>query len=453
MNQYRCEMAHLRASETGKRAMVERLLRNQAQESVCAKSRHPLRGVLIAAATAVMLTTAALALSPTIREALANALGGFAPYAQDMTREELSCTDQGVKLTVVSALNDGNTIVVYFEAQDLSGDRLDEATRTNAQLQWPENVAWKQGVVFPAEQIAYDERTKTALYCTKFIGDGIPAETLTVQLYGQVFAPGTHEFDQHQSLPDEVLSRAVLQTETLPDGGVVLVPLQNPTSLLDDCLTLSSCGFGEDGQLHVQLCTKTGTIASLRPVVQSKKFLSGQSEANYYPMDREARFDREGMTYYDFSFHATRENADDVVIAQLLATVRKEEIKGEWRLDVRLESQGVTTILMEQSATALAVGPKATKMFLTPISCTIECDPQDGESSLGYPLSVFYSDGSVVSALKCDSNYYSGSYATNHWTFPQPIEPEEVTAIALGLWYVPIENGVAQPGHWLAEQP
>jgi len=47
----------------------------------------------------------------------------------------------------------------------------------------------------------------------------------------------------------------------------------------------------------------------------------------------------------------------------------------------------------------------------------------------------------------------SEGYATNHWTFDQPIDSETVTAIAIGQWYVPIEDGAAQPGHWLAEAP
>jgi len=422
------------------------------------------RWAVAAAAVVVLMVTTALALSPTLRDALQNALGEFAPYAQDMAGDEISCTDQGIQVSVVSALNDGNTIAIYFEAQDLAGDRLDAFTMTNTQIEWPENqVEWKQGTLFLAEQIAYDEETKTALYCTKFVGDGVPAESLTISLYGQIFSPGFHSFDQEQSLPDKVISKTVLQTEKLPDGSVVLVPQQNPTSLLDDCLTLSSCGFGDDGQFHIQLSVKTGTKATLRPSVHSRAFLSGQTNdglPNGYPMNREARFDRDGMTYYDFSCRAdfpcppAWEDINDLVIDQLIAIVQeKEDIEGEWHLEVPLESQPTTIVSMEQSGTGQAIGPSATKLFLTPISCTIECEPEGRTGSLGYPLALFHSDGSVTSGIKCDSSYFSEGYATNHWTFDQPITPETVTGIAIGQWYVPIENGIAQPGYWLAEAP
>ncbi len=61
--------------------------------------------------------------------------------------------------------------------------------------------------------------------------------------------------------------------------------------------------------------------------------------------------------------------------------------------------------------------------------------------------------GSMRGHLSYDSLFHGGSYAVNHWPFPEPVEPGEVTAIAVGQWYVPIENGVALPGHWLNKQP
>jgi len=458
MEQYRNELNRLCVDKAGKEALVQWLMENKKAPRRTQRELPVFRPALIAAAVAALTVTAALAISPMLRDVLQNALGGFAPYAQDMTGDEVSCTDQGVRVSVVSALNDGNAIAIYFEVQDLIGDRLDEFTKTNMQITWPEHqVEWKQGTLFPTEQIAYDEETKTALYCTKFVGDGVPAQSLTIPLHGQGFSPGFHSFDQHQPLPGEVISETVLQTEKLPDGSVVLVPRQNPTGLLDGCLTMSSCGFGDDGRFHIQLSAKTGTITALRPSVHSREFLSGQKKdglTNGYPMDHKARFDRDGMTYYDFSYQAAREEIDDIVIDQLIAIVQEEEeIEGEWRLDVPLETQNPTAVSMEQSGTELAIGPKAVCLFLSPISCTIESDPQDGKGALGYLLTLFHADGSVTSGVKCDSTYFSGSYATNHWTFPNPIDPNTVTAIAIGSWYVPIEDGIARPGRWLAEAP
>jgi len=434
-----------------------------AKRSAAPREHRPLRIVLIAAAVAALMGTAALALSPTLRDALQNALGRFAPYAQDMTQDKISCADQGIEVRVVSALNDGNTITIYFEAQDLTGDRLDEFTHTNTQLLWPTGqVKWKQGTLLTAEQIAYDKETKTALYRTGFIGDGIPAEKLTLSLDGQVFSPGFHK-DPHEPLPDEVISKTDLRTETLADGSVVLAPRQNPTTLVEGCLTLSSCGFGEDGRFHILVEVKSGAEAVLNPSVHTKSYLSGEETdglPNGYPMKQEVRFDRDGMTYYDFTckadfpYQPARADLDELVIDQLFLHVReKEKIEGEWKLEVPLENQSTTTVPMAQSGTEEAIGPRATKLFLSPISCTVECNTQDGAGTLGYPLALFHADGRVTSGIKCDSSYYGKGYATNHWTFDRPIDPESVTAIAIGQWYVPIENGIAQPGHWLAEAP
>ncbi len=435
--------------------LIQRCAPTPARETAPARPRRGLRAALLAAAMTALLATAAVALSPTLREVLQGALGSFSPYAQDMTDREIACTDQGIEMRVVSALHDGNTIAVYFEARDLTGDRLDERTTTNAQIQWPRGqVEWKQGMLFVAEQIAYDQENRSALYCARFIGDGIPAEGLTLSLYGQVFTPGSHSFEG--PIPDEAISRSVLKTETLPGGETVLAPMQNPIVLIDDCLTLSSCGFGTDGLFHLQLRAGAGMTAGLLPTVQSREFVSGQKtygEVNHYDRLSETRFEREGLAYYDFTFQAAPEDIGDIVIRQLLGSVHKEEIRGQWRLEVPLERQvSATAIDLRRSGTEAAIGPIAQTLHLSPISCTAECIPGKN-GALGYPLTLFFSDGSTTPAIPCDSSYYSDTYATNHWSFPRPIEVETLTGVAIGRWYMPIEEGRAGSGHWLSERP
>ena len=426
------------------------------REAAVKKRPTPLCGLLIAAAAAAALAVTALALSPTLRDALRGALGAFPPYAQNMAGKGVSAVDQGIEVRVVSALADGNTIIVYFEAQDLTGDRMDGSTNTNTQLEWPKGqVEWRRGMTLLPEQIAYDAATKTALYRAGFVGDGVPAERLTVTLYGQVFSPGYHSFGSQEPLPDEVICKTLLRTETLPGGGVVLVPRQNPAPLPDDRMIISACGFGTDGRFHVQIGVEAGSEGYCWPTVESKAFLSGQRSFFYYEREGEAQFERDGMTYFDYTYRGERADLEDMAILLSIASVQKEgEIWGEWRLEAPLELQRATVISMENSGTEPAIGPEALRLFLSPISCTIENDPKDnGKTSLGYPLALFLADGSVISGLTCDSNYYSGRYATDHWTFPRPIDPAAVTAIAIGQWYVPLENAAAQPGHWLLERP
>lgn len=80
------------------------------------------RGVLIAAAACALLMGTALAASPGLREMLAAALGGFAPYAQE--QEDKTYLLDGFEVKVLSALSDGSTLRAYVQVRDLEGDRL-----------------------------------------------------------------------------------------------------------------------------------------------------------------------------------------------------------------------------------------------------------------------------------------------------------------------------------------
>lgn len=88
------------------------------------KKRGPgaVKAALIAAAACVALLCTAFAASPGLREMLANALGGFAPYAHEQDGEVYVI--DGMEFKVVSALADDFTVRAYVEARDLEGDRL-----------------------------------------------------------------------------------------------------------------------------------------------------------------------------------------------------------------------------------------------------------------------------------------------------------------------------------------
>lgn len=77
---------------------------------------------LLAAAVLVCgaLTTSALALSPTLRDYLAQALGSFTSYSQEP--EGAVAVDQDVEIRVVSAVTDQYRMKIYVEAQDLTGE-------------------------------------------------------------------------------------------------------------------------------------------------------------------------------------------------------------------------------------------------------------------------------------------------------------------------------------------
>lgn len=130
-------------------------------------------------------------------------------------------------------------------------------------------------------------------------------------------------------------------------------------------------------------------------------------------------------------------------------------IRGEWRLTVEAEMVERLSIDMLPSQTFIA-GVTARTLHLSTLGATLESDANGTPNGLGYPLTVYLSDGRVLPPIKNPPTSLPSSFSddtVSRWTFPEPVEPEDVVAIAIGQWYVPLTDGTAQPGHWLPEQP
>lgn len=94
-------------------------------DSLPPKGKHrrlgAVKGALIAAAACVLLVGTALAASPTLRDALSAALGGFAPYAQE--QEDQIYVVNEFEYQVLSAVSDGATAQIYVQQRDLVAGR------------------------------------------------------------------------------------------------------------------------------------------------------------------------------------------------------------------------------------------------------------------------------------------------------------------------------------------
>lgn len=72
------------------------------------------------------------------------------------------------------------------------------------------------------------------------------------------------------------------------------------------------------------------------------------------------------------------------------------------------------------------------------------------------PLTVYLSDGTHVTVERGRSTHFyrdEEPYYLDTWAFPDPIDPDAVTAFSIGYWYVPLQDGRALPGHWLTGLP
>ena len=124
--------------------------------------RHLGRRLVLAGAACLLLTASALALSPSLRQALEGALGGYADYAQPA---EGAVTANGIEIRVVSALADNSMIKVYAQARDLEGERLN-GTMDVMGVVSPQTLSPDLGIsssIFHTECLGYDPETKTAL--------------------------------------------------------------------------------------------------------------------------------------------------------------------------------------------------------------------------------------------------------------------------------------------------
>lgn len=432
------------------REQLDRLMAvMKTKENIPVKKRV-LRTALVAVALCAALVATALAASPTLREALAQALGLFAPYSREV--EGVSVTDQGIQVRVVSALSDGNAARVYFEVQDLEGDRLSAFTHMDASLEPPENAAWHSVGWGGMGTYSYDAQTRTALMCFAMDGAGEPAKDLTLQLELSNLIPSLRWWAF--PFPEDVaITREALPSETLGDGKVVLKPGQTVRELEPGFVSLSSCGFAEDGLLHFQYelaGEEWNQEESFLDVYFSSE--AGRTGAYYNDRPKSIYFQRGGVAYCEEIYNVTPDDLDDLTFQEIQGwCATGESVDGHWKLEIPLEDAPSREIDMADTTTILGIEAKT--LYLTQFGATMKSDPHGEAGTMGYDLTVFGPDDTVVARAGRDDVFHTGRYATDHWTFPQPVDPEDVTAVALGLWYVPIENGVAQSGHWLDKQP
>lgn len=124
------------------------------------------RAVLLAAAVCAALAATAVAVSPTLQEQLAGLLGGFGAYSQRV--EGVSCVENGVEITVLSAMADTSMVKVYAEARDLSAENrlsgaMDVFGGVSRERPEPETTVWGGSTAVEGECVGFDAEAGAAL--------------------------------------------------------------------------------------------------------------------------------------------------------------------------------------------------------------------------------------------------------------------------------------------------
>lgn len=433
------------------------------------------RGVLIAAAVCVALTVSALALSPTLREALAATLGSFEPYAQ--TVEGVSATDQGIRISVVRAIADGDQGRVYLEVTDLEGDRLDVHTDLDG--------------IFYAEDTAeaYDPESRTALYERRIYdsqrnGDGTVTIKIKEIFPGIVRLGRVNEAEQRTEgsvpLPQALLGTDTLETRALTAedlegcyseeraerlaGELVLAPNQTPAALDTELFSLSSAGFDREGNYHVLFEINDGVYLRDEDSFLVPDFWE---EGGNWTLSSLHTVSFGGGKYYDVrldNVNRLKPTPEDIR-ALGPATVNgaltlKQPIRGEWELTFPLEIVPERTVTMDE----VIANKRVDSMTFSAMGLRLEAEllnPDTDRGSLGnMPLTVYLADGSTARAerfgyidFEQDENHkYTGRF-WNVWELESAIDPAQVVGVSLGYWYVPIDGETGGPGRWLDELP
>ncbi len=164
-----------------------------------------------------------------------------------------SCERSGIKLTVLSAVNDSRSVHVYFTLEDIEGKN-----RVNERLDFCDTYTVDGPTAFHIEFISYDKSTGKALYCMSGSGTSrmtgkVNRFSFTELMYNKkIYSWYNTGFDLTAALADadivpmsdyDSYSKIELDTVLLPD--VMDIPLKK------DVVSVSNIGF-IDGRLHIQ---------------------------------------------------------------------------------------------------------------------------------------------------------------------------------------------------------
>lgn len=489
--EYRREMEAISPTK----AQMGRLLAAMEEEKPMKKQMF--RTGLLVAALCAALSVTALAVSPGLREALAEALGSFGPYSR--TVEGVFAVDRGIEIRVVSALMDEDDGTAYLEVRDLEGDRLGEDMRVKMNV----SGHWMA-------PIAYDEATKTALFAVDLLAPineirmGRQEELVIAceaVMTGRIELPceevsqlvdGTeYGWEKGTDIPKALYTKETLKTRPLTEkekeghasnhwATPVLLPEQTPADLGSPYFSLSSLGFDKNGVFHVQLALAQGYYLSNAYGLDLDLF------PGYWPED--LGLDRglsrrcillEGGRYVDMSFQEIGpEDMDKLPDATVTGVVYSQPpIWGEWRLSFPQVIQPVQEVLLG-GAFGGVEGVGLEKVQLTAMSLRLTFSGADHPYMGGQKLHLFCRDGSVLrlgnfgqtalyqnEAGEMADGYtltYEQRFGTDgwkyrgerdSWSYPRAVEPEEVVGFSWGLWYVPLEGDAAGQGYWLPQMP
>jgi len=233
---------------------------DDARANVRRRRRFP----VIAAAILLCMTLTVSALATADMAGVYEILYAVAPgIAQRFKPVQMSCVDNGIELTVVSADVNGDTARVFVGLRDLEGERVDET----CDLYDSYDINLPSDLIGTCSFSYFDEETRTALFLVEISrGDGkrIKGDKLTFTL--REFLSGSTEYYDYIDL-DLTQAETNPEVRTLQDGEVrggggvdgfepetITKVLAEKREMLKPINHVTVTGMGYvDGLLHIQI--------------------------------------------------------------------------------------------------------------------------------------------------------------------------------------------------------
>lgn len=449
---------------------LERLLErlNDEEEKTMKKRIFPT--ALLVAAVCAALGVTALAASPTVRDILSAAWGSFEPYRQ--TVEDVAAVDQGIRVKLSSVLADENGGMAVFEVTDLEGDRLDENTQADIYMASRRCLTGWSGEektliysvplsAFGAEGVTWDEERMATVEFREFAPGQVELGRMDLpwdQITGETLRSKTVAVTEEDGY-DAVESR---EKDDLAEGGYtwmcrykkleqdarrVLLPGQNPIDIGNEYVSVSSVGFDEEGAFHIQFELLGGARTYNRYGLSAWETTWPEGMMTFTKtllMLEEGRYI--DLCYPEFTpelWGQFRINGWDGVV------YTAPHIPGSWTLEFPVPLTPVRQV--EVPGGNEFCGISVDRLTFSVMGFGFEYHRLDPEGTVhpGWQPTFYLSDGRVVQFHKNVRGEGNRIYFPNETA----LDPAQVTAVAIGQWYIPVEEDTARPGYWLEAMP
>lgn len=264
-----------------------------------------------------------------------------------------SASDKGIKMEVLSAVNDAHNAIVYFSLQDLKGNRIDRSVDLyNYTLDGPFS--------FNCQMLSYEEKDHKAIFqLTGAGGDNMANKFSTLSVTS--FLSNKKEYDWYDTKINlsefaDKKSISVPISEYEYTGGneakeslQVLKADQIQLSLGKNIefVTISNMGV-VDGKLHVQTKWKESIDNHGQLKLVGADGTEVQSSNYYFKTDSDTQNGEKRSTHIEYVF--------DVPSSQYLKTSNLwakftedgDYITGEWQVQFRLKNSNTKRIVSEK---------------------------------------------------------------------------------------------------------